>query len=65
MQNLSPASWALFAPDDELIDLQVICLGRKTNNITEYSVAELFSEAISLGIRDLVVKLDSQLIVLQ
>jgi len=66
IRNFSSTTWALFAPDGELIDLQGICLSRTTNNIVEYSVViELFSEAVSLGIRDLVVKLDSQLIVLQ
>ena len=65
-RNLSSAAWALFAPDGELITLQGICLGRTTNNITEYSaVIELLSEAIDFKIRDLVVKLDSQLVVLQ
>ena len=66
MQNLSSAAWALFAPDGELVDLQGIFLGRTTNNIVEYSaVIELLSEVVALGIRNVVVKLDSQLVVLQ
>ena len=65
-RNLSSATWALFAPDGKLINLQGIYLGWTTNNIAEYSaVIELLSDAIDLAIRDLVVKLDSQLIVLQ
>jgi ribonuclease HI len=41
-------------------------LGHATNNIAEYSaVIELLVDAISLGIRHLVVRLDSKLIVLQ
>jgi len=65
-QNLSFDVWELFDPNDELVILQGTCLGHTTNNIVEYSaVIELFSEAIALGIRVLVVKLDSQLIVLQ
>ena len=43
-----------------------MCLGRATNNIAEYSVViELLVDAISLGIHHLVVRLDSQLVVLQ
>jgi ribonuclease HI len=51
---------------NELISLRGVCLGRATNNIAEYSaVIELLVDAISLGIRRLVVRLDSQLVVLQ
>jgi len=65
-QNLSFDVWELFAPKDELVILQGICLGHTTNNITKYSaVIELLLEAIAIGIRVLVVKLDSQLVVLQ
>jgi ribonuclease HI len=43
-----------------------VCLGHATNNIAEYSVViELLVDAISLGIRHLVVRLDSQFVVLQ
>jgi ribonuclease HI len=43
-----------------------VCLSRVTNNIVEYSVViELLIDVISLGIRHLVVRLDSQLVVLQ
>jgi ribonuclease HI len=64
--NLSSAAWAIYAPTNELVSLQGVCLGRATNNIAEYSaVIELLVDAISLVIRHLVVRLDSQLIVLQ
>jgi ribonuclease HI len=50
----------------KLISLRGVCLGRATNNIAEYSVViEVLVDAISLGIRRLVVRLDSQLVVLQ
>ena len=50
-QNLSSTAWAIYDPHGELIDLQGICLGRTTNNITEYSpIIELLSEAIALEI---------------
>lgn len=49
-----------------MIDLQGICLGRTTNNISEYSaVIKLLLEATTLGIRELVVNLDSQLVIHQ
>jgi len=65
-RNLSSAAWAIYDPHGELIDLQVVCLGRTTNNVAEYSVViELLAEAVNLGIRALVVNLDSQLVVHQ
>lgn len=65
-RNLSSAAWCIYDLNSELIDLQGICLGRTTNNIAEYNaVIELLSEAITLGIRELVVNLDSQLVILQ
>ena len=65
-QNLSSAAWAIYDPNGELIDLQGIYLGRTTNNIVEYNVViKLLSEAIDLGIRELVVNLESQLVILQ
>ena len=43
-----------------------VSLGQTTNNIAEYSaVIELLSESISFGIRSLIVRLDSELVVLQ
>jgi ribonuclease HI len=65
-RNLASAAWAIYAPKNELISLRGVCLGRATNNIAEYSaVIELLVDAISLGIRHLVIRLDSQLVVLQ
>ena len=59
-------AWYIYDPHGELIDLQGIYLGHITNNIVEYSaVIELLLEAIALGIRELVVSVDSQLVVLQ
>ena len=43
-----------------------MCLGRATNNVAEYSaVLELLTEAVNLGIRELLMYLDSQLVVSQ
>ena len=65
-QNLAFAPWAIYAPTNELINLRGVCLSRATNNIAEYSVViELLIDVISLGIRHLVIWLDSQLVVLQ
>ena len=65
-QNLSSAVWAIFAPNVELVSLQGICIGRSMNNIVEYSaLIELLSNAISFGINRIIIRLDSQLVVLQ
>jgi ribonuclease HI len=65
-QNLSSAAWAIYAPINELVSLRGVCLGHATNNIAEYSIViELLVDAISLEICHLVVRLDSQLVVLQ
>ena len=46
-QNLSSVVWAIFAPNDELVSFQWICIGRSKNNIVEYSaLIELLSDAI-------------------
>ena len=65
-QNLSSAAWAIFALNNELVRFQGICIGRSTNNIVEYSaLIELLSDAISFGINHIIIRLDSQLVVLQ
>jgi ribonuclease HI len=65
-QNLVYIAWAIYAPTNELVSLRGVCLGRATKNIAEYSIIiELLIDAISLGICYLVVRLDSQLVVLQ
>jgi ribonuclease HI len=65
-QNLASAAWAIYAPTNELVSLRGVCLGRATKNIAEYStIIEFLIDAISLGIRHLVVRLNSQLVVLQ
>lgn len=64
--NISSIAWALYSPNGEMVSLHGIFLGRKTNNIYEYSaVIELLSEVVYLGIRVLVLKRDSQVIALQ
>ena len=64
--NISSAAWVIYSPSDELVSMHGVSLGQTTNNIAEYSaVAELLSEYISFGIRRLIVRLDSELVVLQ
>jgi ribonuclease HI len=64
-QNLVFVSWEIYAPMDELINLHGVCLGHATNNIAKYSaVIELLNDFISLGICHLIVRIDSQLVVL-
>ena len=65
-QNLSSAAWAILAPNGELVSFQGICIGRSTKNIVEYNVLiELLSDAISFSINRIIIRLDSQLVVLQ
>jgi len=65
-RNLSSAAWAIFDPSNELVRFRGVCIGRSMNNIAEYSaLIELLSDAITHGIGRLVVRLDSQLVILQ
>ena len=65
-RNISSATWVIYSPSDELVSMHGVSLGQTTNNIVEYSVViELLSESISFGIRSLIVRLDSELVVLQ
>ena len=65
-KNLSSAAWPIFSPSGELVSFQGIYIGQLTNNIAEYSVLiELLSNAISHGICRIIVRLDSQLVILQ
>jgi ribonuclease HI len=65
-RNLSFVAWAIYAPSNELICLQGVCLDQETNNIAKYSaVIELLTNVISLGIFRSIIRLDSQLVVLQ
>ena len=59
-RNLSLATWVIYNPAGELVNLQGVCLGPTRNNVVEYSdILELLNEAINLGICTLLVHLDS------
>ena len=65
-QNLSSTAWAIFAPSGKLVILQGIFIGRSTNNIAKYiTLIEILSDSISLGIRYIIIRLDSQLVIIQ
>ena len=62
--NLASTAWVLYSPAHDLVSLGVVCIGPATNNIAEYeAVVGLLTEAASWDIRDLVVFMDSQLVV--
>ena len=64
--NLAVSAWVIYEPSSQLLSYGSTCLGPSTNNIVEYSaIIELLMDAISHGIQHMVVRLDSQLVVLQ
>ena len=66
MQNLSSAAWAIFTPNGELVSFRGICIGRSTNNITDYiTLIEILFDSISFCINRIIIRLDLQLVVLQ
>jgi len=64
-QNLYSTTWVIYSPTDESVSNHGICLDRTTRNIEEYNVViEILFDAITFGIRQFIVRLDSQLVVL-
>ena len=62
--NLASAAWVLYSPAKDLFSSGTVCLGPTTNNIIEYEVViGLLTKAASQDICDLVVLMDSQLVV--
>ena len=62
--NLDSDAWVLYSPYHDFITSRAVCIGTATNNIVEYQeVIGLLTEAASLDIHDLVVFMDSQLVV--
>ena len=59
--NLASTSWVLYSP---LVSSGAVCIGPATNNIVEYrAVIGLLTEVASQDVRNLVVSMDSQLVV--
>ena len=66
LQNATFAAWVIFNPSNEFLDSGGIFHVRATNNLVEYEVViALMTNASTLGIFSLVVRLDSELVILQ
>ena len=64
--NLASATWVIYSPLEQLVASRGACLGPATNNVAKYrAVIELLWDALSHGITQLEVRLDSQLVVSQ
>ena len=64
--NLALTAWVIYSPLGQLVALGGACLGPATNNVAEYrAIIELLWDALSRGITQLEVRLDSQLVVSQ
>ena len=64
--NLDSVAWVIYSPLGQLVASRGTCLGPATNNVAEYrAVIELLWDALSHGITQLEVWLDSQLVVSQ
>ena len=62
--NIALASWFLYSPAEDLVSSGVVCIGPATNNIAEYqAVIGILTKATSQNVRNLVVLMDSQLVV--
>ena len=64
--NLASAAWVIYSPSGQLVAARGACLGPSSNNVAKYrAVIELLWDALSCGITQLEVHLDSQLVVSQ
>ena len=64
--NLALAAWVIYSPSGQLVASRGACLGPASNNVVEYrAIIELLWDALSHGITQLEVHLDSQLVVSQ
>ena len=62
--NLTSAAWVLYSLANDLVSSKAGCIASATNNIVEYqAVIGLLTEASSHHIHDLVVFMESQLVV--
>ena len=65
-RHIASIAWVLYTPESDLLGFGGIFLGNATNNVAEYMlVIQLLTEATSRDISDLVVRLDSKLIIMQ
>ena len=62
--NLTSAAWVLYSPAEDSVSSGAVCIGPATNNIAEYqAVRGLLTEAVSQDVCNLVVLMESQLVV--
>ena len=62
--NIASAAWVLYSLTHDLVSSRAVCIGLTTNNIAEHqTVIDLFTEAASHDSHELVVFMDSQLVV--
>ena len=62
--NLTSPSWVLYYQSHDLVISGAACIGLSTNNIVEYHIViSLLTEVASRDINNLVVFMDSQLVV--
>ena len=62
--NLTLVAWVLYSPAEDLVSSGAVCIGPATNNIIEYEAfISILTEAASQDVRNLVVLMDSQLVV--
>ena len=62
--NLSSDAWVLYSLAYDLVSSGAVCIGPATNNIAEYQVViGLLTESASQDVCNLVVLMDSQLVV--
>ena len=62
--NLISATWVLYSLVEGLVSSRAVCISPATNNIVEYqAVIGLLTEVTSQDVRNLVVLMDSQLLV--
>ena len=62
--NLTSVAWVLYSPAEDLVSLGAVCIGPATNNIVEYEeFIGILNEAASQNVCDLVVLMDTQLMV--
>ena len=61
---MASATWVIYSPSGQLVASGGACLGPATNNVAEYrAVIDILRDALSRGITQLEVRLDSQLVV--
>ena len=64
--NLASVAWVIYLPSGQLVSSGGACLGPASNNVAKYrAISELLWDALSHGITQLEVRLDSQLVVSQ